>query len=350
MEGHKAKVGQPPGTLLHTGEKLAKEPIVTIIDFNQQAFKEHKHVSCEECVPLERTDTVRWIHVQGVHDTDLIQRIGSNFGIHPLILEDIVHTHQRPKAESLSESIYVTLRAFEYNSEDKYLDSEQLSFLLGNHYLLSFQESEKPLFEQIKNRLSTNLGRIRKSKSDYLTYSLIDLITDQYFVILDELSERIEALEDEVTEVPTNETLQEIHSLKRDIITFRRNIWPIRDISSKLLREETSLIETSTQMYLRDLNDHIVQINDFLETYRETLTGIMEIYLSRVSNRLNEVMKVLTVVSTIFIPLTLIASIYGMNFRVMPELEIPWSYPLLIIAMLSLGITLTLYFRQKRWI
>lgn len=350
MEGHKAKVGQPPGTLLHTGEKLTKEPIITITDFNQQEFKEHKQAACEECVPLERTDVVRWIHVQGVHDIDLIQRIGSNFGIHPLILEDIVHTHQRPKVEELSESIYITLRAFEYNSEDKYLDSEQLSFLLGSHYLLSFQESEKPLFEQIKNRLSTNLGRIRKSNSDYLTYSLIDLITDQYFVILDELSERIEALEDEVAEVPTNETLQEIHSLKRDIITFRRNIWPIRDIASRLLREDSSLIETSTQMYLRDLNDHIIQINDLLETYRETLTGIMEIYLSRVSNRLNEVMKVLTVISTIFIPLTLIASIYGMNFRFMPELEIPWTYPLLLITMLSLGIILTLYFRQKRWI
>ncbi|KXH75860.1 MAG: magnesium transporter [Candidatus Thorarchaeota archaeon SMTZ-45] len=350
MEGHKAKVGQPPGTLLHTGEKLTKEPIVTIIDFNQQEFKEHKHASCEDCIPSERTDVIRWIHVQGVHDIDLIQRIGSNFGIHPLILEDIVHTHQRPKAESLPESIYIILRAFEYNTEDKILDSEQLSFLLGNHYLLSFQESEKPLFEQIKNRLSNNLGRIRKSNSDYLTYSLIDLITDQYFVILDELSERIEALEDEVAEVPTNETLQEIHSLKRDIITLRRNIWPIRDIASRLLREDSNLIETSTQMYLRDLNDHVVQINDLLETYRETLTGIMDIYLSRVSNRLNEVMKVLTVISTIFIPLTLIASIYGMNFRVMPELEIPWSYPLLLTTMITLGIVLTLYFRQKRWI
>jgi magnesium transporter len=350
MEGHKKKVGQPPGTLHHTGEKLIQEPIVTIIDFDQQEFNQHNHASCDECVPLERTDVVRWIHVQGVHDIDLIQKIGSNFNIHPLILEDIVHTHQRPKLEMLSDSIYVIFRTFEYSNEDKVLDSEQLSFLLGNHYLLSFQESEKPLFEQIKNRISNNLGRIRRSSSDYLAYSLFDLITDQYFVILDELSERIEVLEDEVAEVPTDETIQEIHSLKRDIITLRRNIWPIRDITSRLLREGSGLIETSTQMYLRDLNDHVVQINDLLETYRETLTGIMDIYLSKVSNRLNEVMKVLTVISTIFIPLTLIASIYGMNFRVMPELDIPWSYPFVLIVMISLGITLAVYFRRKRWI
>ncbi|MFW9961081.1 MAG: magnesium/cobalt transporter CorA [Candidatus Thorarchaeota archaeon] len=350
MDGHKAKVGQPPGTLLHTGEKLTHEPIITIIEFNQADFNEKKPASHAECVPLKRTDMIRWIHVQGVHDIELIQSIGSNFGIHPLILEDIVHTHQNPKVELLQDSIFVVLRAFEYNSEDKSLVSEQLSFLLGEHYLLSFQESEKPLFDQIKSRISNNLGRIRKDSSDYLAYSLFDLITDHYFVILDEISERIEVLEDEVVEVPTNETLQEIHVLKRDIITLRRSIWPIRDISSRLLREGSSLIKETTQMYLRDLNDHVIQVNDLLETYRETLTEIMDIYLSSVSNRLNEVMKVLTVISTIFIPLTLIASIYGMNFRFMPELDILWSYPLLLITMVLLGTTLAIYFKRKRWI
>jgi len=350
MEGHKAKIGEVPGTLHHTGEKLTQEPIITIIDFNQEEFNEHKTTSWDECAPSERTDIVRWIHVQGVHDIELIQKIGVNFKIHPLILEDIVHTQQRPKVELLSDSIYIILRSFEYGTDDKILDSEQLSFFLGNHFLISFQESEKPLFEQVKNRISKNLGRIRKASSDYLTYSLFDLITDNYFVTLYQISDRIEALEDEVTDNPTNENLQDIHSLKRDIITLRRNIWPIRDITSKLLRESSSLIATSTQMYLRDLNDHAIQINDLLETYRETLTGIMDIYLSKVSNRLNEVMKVLTVISTIFIPLTLIASIYGMNFRVMPELDIPWSYPFLLVIMAFLGITLTLYFRQKKWI
>ncbi len=350
MDGHKAKVGQPPGTLLHTGEKLTHEPIITIIEFNQVDFNERKPASCDECVPSQRTDIVRWIHVQGVHDIELIQSIGSNFGIHPLILEDIVHTHQNPKVELLQDSIFVILRAFEYNREDTSLVSEQLSFLLGEHYLLSFQESEKPIFDQIKSRISNNLGRIRKDSSDYLAYSLFDLITDHYFVILDEISERIEVLEDEVVEVPTNETLQEIHVLKRDIITLRRSIWPIRDISSRLLREGSSFIKETTQMYLRDLNDHVIQVNDLLETYRETLTEIMDIYLSSVSNRLNEVMKVLTVISTIFIPLTLIASIYGMNFRFMPELDIPWSYPLLLIMMAFLGTTLAIYFRRKRWI
>ena len=350
MEGHRTKVGQPPGTLQHTGARFAQEPEVIVIDYNQQEFNERKSVSWEECIPSKRTDIVRWIHVRGVHNVDLIRKIGSNFGIHPLTLEDIVNTQQRPKVELLSDSIYVILRAFEYDTEHNVLISEQLSFLLGNNYLLSFQESEKPLFEQIRNRISNNLGRIRKAGSDYLAYSLFDLITDHYFVTLDDLSERIEELEDEVAKDPTNETLQQIHSLKRTIITMRRNIWPIRDISSGLLRQSPGLIEPPTQLYLRDLNDHVVQVNDLLETYRETLTGIMDIYLSTVSNRLNEVMKVLTVISTIFIPLTLIASIYGMNFAVMPELDFPWSYPLLLIVMALLAIILAIYFRKKRWI
>ena len=350
MDGHRIKVGQPPGTLQHVGVRFAHEPEVTIIDYNQEEYNERKSVSWEECTRSTKTDIVRWIHVQGVHNIDLIQKIGSNFGIHPLILEDIVQTNQRPKMEQLSDSIYIVLRAFEFSNEDKTLDSEQLSVLLGNNYLLSFQESRKPLFEQIRNRISHNLGRIRSGSSDYLAYSLFDLVTDEYFVIVDELSERIELLEDEVTETPTKETLQEIHVLKRAIITLRRNIWPIRDMASRLLREGSSLIRETTRMYLSDLNDHVIQINDLLETYRETLTGIMDIYLSSVSNRLNEVMKVLTVISTIFIPLTLIASIYGMNFDVMPELRLPLSYPLLLLIMISLGVILLLYFRRKRWI
>ena len=350
MDGHRTKVGQPPGTLQHTGMTFTHEPETTIIDYNQQKFNERKSVSWEECIPPKGTDTVRWIHVQGVHNIDLIQKIGSNFNIHPLTLEDIVNTQQRPKVELLSDSIYVILRSFEYDTEPDVLISEQLSFILGSNYLLSFQESGKPLFEQIRNRISNDLGRIRKAGSDYLAYSLFDLVTDHYFVILDSVSDRIEELQDEVAKNPTNETLQEIHGVKRTIITMRRNIWPIRDMSSSLIRQSPSLIEPSTQLYLRDLNDHVVQINDLLETYRETLTGIMDIYLSSVSNRLNEVMKVLTVISTIFIPLTLIASIYGMNFTVMPELDIPWSYPLLLVIMAFLAIILAIYFRRKRWI
>lgn len=349
MEGHKEKVGQPPGTLIHTGEKLIQEPIITLIDYNQLEYNENESVSWELCTPLERTDITRWIHVQGIHDVEMIQKIGSNFDIHPLILEDILHTQQRPKAELLSDSIYITIRAFKYD-DNELLDSEQISFLIGNRFLVSFQESGINLFEPIKARISKELGRIRKGSSDYLAYALIDLIIDQYFVIIDNISDRIEAIEDEVLKFPTNEILQEIHILKRNMITLKRNVWPIREIISRLFREDTSLIEDATHVYLRDLNDHIVQINDLVETYREILTGIMDIYLSSVSNKLNEVMKVLAVISTIFIPLTLFASIYGMNFRVMPELDIPWSYPILLIGMLTLGITLAVYFRRKRWI
>ena len=349
MEGHKEKVGQPPGTLIHTGEKLIHEPNITIIDYNQLEYNENESVSWELCTSSDRKDITRWIHIQGIHEVEMIQQIGSNFEIHPLILEDILHTQQRPKAELLSDSIYITVRAFKYD-DTKSLDSEQISFLIGNGFLVSFQESGINLFEPIKSRISKELGRIRKSGSDYLAYALLDLIIDQYFVILDVISDRTEEIEDEVIKFPTNEILQEIHILKRNMITLRRNVWPLREIISRLFREDSNLIEDTTHVYLRDLNDHIVQINDLVETYREILTGIMDIYLSSVSNRLNEVMKVLAVISTIFIPLTLFASIYGMNFRVMPELDFPWSYPILLFGMLILGTTLALYFRRKRWI
>lgn len=349
MDGHKEKIGQPPGTLIHTGEKLIHEPIITIIDYNQLEYNENESVSWELCTPSERTDITRWIHVQGIHDIEMIQKIGSNFEIHPLILEDILHTQQRPKAEILSDSIYIAIRAFKYDNNE-ILDSEQISFLIGNGFLVSFQESGRNLFGQIKGRISKELGRIRKGSSDYLAYALIDLIIDQYFVILDIISDRIETIEDEVIKFPTSDILHEIHILKRNMITLKRNVWPIREILSRLFREDSNLIEDTTHVYLRDLNDHIIQINDLVETYREILTGIMDIYLSSVSNKLNEVMKVLAVISTIFIPLTLFASIYGMNFRVMPELDFPWSYPILLVGMLILGITLAVYFKRKRWI
>ncbi|MHA2601686.1 MAG: magnesium/cobalt transporter CorA [Candidatus Thorarchaeota archaeon SMTZ1-83] len=350
MEGHRRTVGLPPGTPVHTGARLTKEPTVTIIDFDEVDYRERVAVSWNECTPPSDKKTVRWIHVQGLHELELIKKVGSNFNIHDLILEDITHTQQRPKMEILKDSLYLLLRAFDYDSDAGELLSEQVSILTGDQYVISLQESEVDLFDPIKNRLSRGLGRIRKGESDYLTYSLVDLIVDRYFLVLEGFGDRIEALEDKVIKDPTNETLQEIYRLRRNTILLRRHVWPLREIVSRLNREESSFISNQTQVYLRDLHDHVVQVNDLVETYRDSLTGILDIYLSSVSNRLNEVMKILTVISTIFIPLTLLASIYGMNFWFMPELANPYSYPVLLVVMLLTGSILLFYFRKKGWI
>jgi len=350
MEGHRRTVGLPPGTPVHTGARLTKEPTVTIIDFDEVDYRERVAVSWNECTPPSDKKTVRWIHVQGLHELELIKKVGSNFNIHDLILEDITHTQQRPKMEILKDSLYLLLRAFDYDSDAGELLSEQVSILTGDQYVISLQESEVDLFDPIKNRLIRGLGRIRKGKSDYLTYSLVDLIVDRYFLVLEGFGDRIEALEDKVIKDPTNETLQEIYRLRRNTILLRRHVWPLREIVSRLNREESSFISNQTQVYLRDLHDHVVQVNDLVETYRDSLTGILDIYLSSVSNRLNEVMKILTVISTIFIPLTLLASIYGMNFWFMPELANPYSYPVLLVVMLLTGSILLFYFRKKGWI
>jgi len=350
MERHRRTVGLPPGTPIHTGDRLTEEPIVTIIDFDEIDYRERSAVSWDECTPPSDNKTVRWIHVQGLHELELIKGIGSNFNIHGLILEDITHTQQRPKMEGLKDSVYLLLRAFDYDSDAGELLSEQVSILTGERYVISFQESGENLFNPIKRRLSRAMGRIRKSKSDYLTYSLVDLIVDRYFLVLEGFGDKIEALEDKVIKDPTNETLQEIHRLRRNTIMLRRHVWPLREIVSRLNREESSFIRKQTQVYLRDLYDHVIQVNDLVETYRDSLTGILDIYLSSVSNRLNEVMKVLTVISTIFIPLTLLASIYGMNFWFMPELANPYSYPVLLVVMFLIGSVLLFYFKQKGWI
>ncbi|MFX1603659.1 MAG: magnesium/cobalt transporter CorA [Promethearchaeota archaeon] len=350
MEGHRRTVGLPPGTPVHTGARLTKEPIVTIIDFDEVDYHERVAISWNECTPPSDKKPVRWIHVQGLHELELIKRVGSNFNIHNLILEDIAHTQQRPKMEGLKDSVYLLLRAFDYDSGAGELHSEQVSILTGEQYVISFQESEVDLFDPVKNRLSRSLGRIRKGKSDYLTYSLVDLIVDRYFLVLEGFGDRIEALEDKVIRDPTNETLQEIYKMRRNMIMLRRHVWPLREIVSRLNREDSSFIRDQTRVYLKDLYDHIVQVNDLVETYRDSLTGILDIYLSSVSNRLNEVMKILTVISTIFIPLTLLASIYGMNFWFMPELANPYSYPVLLFVMLLTGAIMLFYFRKKGWI
>ncbi|UCE11901.1 MAG: magnesium/cobalt transporter CorA [Candidatus Thorarchaeota archaeon] len=306
-------------------------------------------------VPVElcakgKENHVRWVHVNGVNDVTAVEQISEVFSIHPLITEDIVRTEQRPKIEKTLEKVFVVVRWFQFDKQNEELLSEQVSILLDSSHVISFQESEQNHFVPILERAKKNLGRIRKSGSDYLAYALIDLIVDHYFVILEDIGEKIEILEDSLTAKPSKDLLEEIYRLKRIVIEMRRHIWPLREVVSRFMRDDELLAQESTRVYLKDLYDHVYRVTDYLETYRESMTGALDIYLSSVSNRMNEVMKVLTVISTIFIPLTLMASIYGMNFQNMPELAWPFGYPALLLSMLVVGLLLLAGFRRIGWV
>jgi len=280
---------------------------------------------------------------------DIIEKIGNHFNIHPLILEDIVNTGQRPKMEDFIDYIFIVLKMLYYDEKENETKAEQVSLILGSNFVISFQESEGDVFDTIRKRIRSDRGRIRRMGADYLAYALIDAIVDNYFIILEKLGEKIEDIEDELVTNPAPATLQAIHDLKREMIFLRKSVWPLREVVSRLERWESPLINKSLDIYLRDVYDHTIQVIDSIETFRDMLSGLFDIYLSSVSNRMNEIMKVLTIIATIAIPLTVITGIYGMNFQSMPELQWWWSYPIVLLVMLTLGILMIIYFRRKKW-
>jgi magnesium transporter len=345
------KGGLPPGALVHIGERKASETKVKVFTYNATYVVEQTVETIESCFPLEDRTGVTWIDVDGLHDTEALGILGEHLGLHPLVVEDILNTEQRPKLEDHGEYIFVVLKSL-YHVDEKngQPEIEQISLVLGANYVLSFQEREGDEFEPIRDRIRTNEGRIRKAGADYLAYSLIDLIVDQYFVVLERFGDEIEALEEELIAKPTTETLHAIHQLKREMAFLRKSMWPLREVISGLERSESLLIHESTRLYLRDVYDHTIQVIDVVETFRDMLSGMLDIYLSSVSNRMNEVMKVLTIISTLFMPITFIAGVYGMNFRHMPELEWPWAYPLVWITMLVIAALMIVYFRRRKWL
>ena len=321
-----------------------------VIDYDESHFEEKEAKRIEECFAFGDKPTVTWINIDGIHQLDIIEKIGEHFNIHPLVLEDIVTTGQRPKMEDFVDYIFLTLKMLHYSEEEKETKAEQVSLILGSNYVISFQENEGDVFDPIRERIRADKGRIRKMRADYLAYALMDAVVDNYFTILEKLGERIEDFEEELVVNPTPETLQAIHRLKREMIFLRKSVWPLREVINRLERWESSLINKSTAIYLRDVYDHTIQVIDAVETFRDMLSGMLDIYLSSVSNRMNEVMKVLTIIATIFIPLTLVAGIYGMNFRFMPELEEPMGYPMVLLSMLFVGMLMVAYFRKKKWL
>jgi len=344
------KAGLPPGTLVHIGEKKAEAPKINIMDYDEAHFQEQEIKTIEECFLFKDKPTVTWINVDGLHQVEILEKLGGCYGLHPLVLEDILNTDQRPKMEDYGEYLYIVLRMLNYNDKSSEIESEQISLILGPNFVISFQEREGDTFNPIRERIRNGKGRIRKMEADYLAYTLLDSIVDNYFIILEKLGEKIEFLEDKLVTHPTSEILQVIHHLKREMIFLRKAVWPLREVISGLERGESSLIKESTKVYLRDVYDHTIQTIDTIETYRDMVSGMLDIYLSSVSNRLNAVMKVLTIIATIFMPLTFIAGIYGMNFKYMPELEWRWGYPIIWLIMVGIGVFMLAYFRKKKWL
>ena len=344
------KAGLPPGALVHIGKKKTEKVDITVIDYDEKNFQEKKVKTIEECFPFKDKPTVTWINIDGIHDVEIIEKLGKHFGLHPLLLEDILNTDQRPKMEDFGDYIFVVLKMLDYDENKDEIKSEQVSLILGSNYVISFQESVGDVFDPARERIRNGKGRMRKMGADYLIYSLMDAIVDEYFIILEKIGEKIEDMEEELVTNPTPETLQMIHGLKRDMIFLRKSVWPLREVINGMQRAESPLIRESTGIYLRDVHDHTIQVIDTIETYRDMISGMLDIYLSSISNKMNEVMKVLTIIATIFIPLTYIAGIYGMNFRYMPELEWRWGYFVVLLFMAVIGILMVVYFRRKRWL
>jgi magnesium transporter len=350
MKRRSAKVGLPPGTLVHVGEESAREVKITRIVYDEAHFEQDEVGTIDGCLPLEGERGVTWIDVDGIHQVDILEQLGECLNVHPLVLEDVLNTEQRPKLDDYGEYLFVVLKMFQYDDRSGDMEAEQISLILGADFVVSFQEKPGDVFDPIRERIRNNKGRIRKMGADYLAYALVDAIVDHYFVVLEQVGEKIELLEEELVTDPTPETLQTIHDLKRDMIFLRKSVWPLREVIGGLERGESSLIGDSLDVYLRDVYDHTIQVIDTMETFRDMISGMLDIYLSSVSNRMNEVMKVLTIIATIFIPLTLIAGVYGMNFRYMPELEWPWGYPMVWLVMLGIAVVMLVYFRKKRWL
>jgi magnesium transporter len=342
------KTGLPPGTIVYSGEEKSEKVKITLIEFNDKYFYEKDFYDVDECFLHVQPNMVKWLNVDGIHNAQIIERIGKMFNIHPLTLEDIVTPEQRPKFEDYDDYLFAVMKMFHYNSE---IYSEQLCIILTNNTVISFQEAKGgDAFDIIRNRLRQGKGRVRKMGADYLTYCLLDAVTDYYFVILEKIGDNIETIEEELITTPSKKTMTQLHNLKREIIYLRKAVWPIRELINNFERCENKLIIKTTRPFIRDLYDHTIRVIDTVETYRDLLSGMMDIYLSSQSNRMNEVMKVLTIISTIFIPVTFIAGVYGMNFKYMPELESPYGYWIVWGIMIIMMLSMLLYFKMKKWL
>jgi magnesium transporter len=343
------RAGLPPGTLpVGNGPAHLTVPI-TVIDYDETHFQEKKVSLISECFPFRDTETVTWINVDGLGDPKIIEDLGRCFTIHPLIQEDIFNIDQRPKIEDLDTYIYLNLKMLSCSNTESGIKIEHISIIIGANYLISFQEDVGDIFDPVRERIRKD-GRIRKFGPDYLAYALIDTIVDNYFVVMEMLEGKVEGLEEELVTNPSRESLHKINQLKKDMIFLRKSVWPLRELINKLERSESPLVRESTTIYLRDVYDHTIQVIDTLETFRDMVSGMIDIYLSGLSYKMNEIMKVLTLIATIFIPLTFVVGLYGMNFENMPEIQWEYGYYAVLALMALMVAGMLTYFRSKKWI
>ncbi len=345
------KTGLPPGSLVHVGERQVDEIALSLIDYNPERINTRELATVAEASACLRSDSLSWLNIVGLHNTRLLEEIGATFGIHPLVLEDILNTDQRPKVEVFDDFLFVVVKMMRPPSEGSdEIDVEQVSMIVSERFLITFQERPGDVFDSVRERLNAGKGRLRTAGADYLAHTLLDGIVDHYFLVLDHLAGQMDSIEETVLEQKDPQVSHRIHRLKHDLILVRKAVWPLRDMIGILLRDEPPPIKEDTLPFLRDLYEHTVHVVDTLDTYREMVSGLLEIHFSLVNYRMSEVMKVLTVIATIFIPLTFVAGIYGMNFAHMPELEWQWAYPAVLAVMLGIAGGLLAYFRVKRWI
>lgn len=345
------KKGLPPGTLLHIGELKSKTTVVTICGFGEEVYWEKRTDNLEECRSILKTEApVLWVNIDGLARIDILREIGNFFNLHSLTIEDILNTNQRPKQEDYQAYTYLTCRALSLDELTSSIESEQVSFVIGDNFVLSISERETDIFTAMRRYLKMNKGAVRTKGTDYLAYILLDIIVDYYFVVLEKTGEKIETLEELILTNPDDKALQAMHNLKRDMIAMRQALWPLREAIIGLEQSDSVFVDPAVALHLRDVYSHTVQIIDTVEIYREMLSGMLDIYLSSVNNRLNEVMKILTIFASIFIPLTLISGIYGMNFKFMPELGWFYGYPFALGLMAVTAIILLGYFKRKKWL
>ncbi|MDR6301012.1 magnesium/cobalt transporter CorA [Mesonia maritima] len=345
-----SSIHQVPGQVTYVGSKTSEVPSVEIINYNKERVDKVHSQNVEDAFNFNKEETITWINVNGLNHTKEIEKLGKHYNLHPLILEDIVNTQQRPKIDDYDDYMFIVLKMLYYDEHNEFVN-EHLSIAVGKNYILTFQEADGDVFDGVRERIQNARGRIRNSGSDYLMYALIDAVIDSYFTIIETMAEKIEVIEDSLfLENPEEGITQDIQDLKREILKIRRSVFPLREVISRLEKSDHELIDQKTNSYLRDLYDHIVQISENIEIYREMTWGLMDMYMTTISNKMNEVMKVLTIMASIFIPLTFMAGIYGMNFEHIPELHLKYGYLYFWIVLIIVFLGMIWYFKRKKWL
>lgn len=344
------KVGTAPGTLIHVGKKLKDSVDIFSIQYNEQMKQSCSLTNAKDILINNDKDKVHFLNIVGLHDTELIAEIGKAYNLHKLLIEDILNTNQRIKVDEYGDSLYIVLKLPAYDKDSKEMESNQISFVFTGNTVISFLENDSNIFDNVIDRINSEGGSIRKLGADYLLYALIDAVVDNYSVVLEKLGDKIDKVEDKLVDDPGKEVLQSIYGLKREILFLRNSTWPARGVLDTLMHFCDSYFSQSTEVYFRDVYDHIMRTLDTTDIYRDMLSNMLDTYLSSISNKTNDVMKLLTIISVIFMPITCLAGIYGMNFRNIPELELPWGYALFWVISAIITLMMIRYFKKKKWL